>query len=82
MGKQTSEEEEDGTEMEEKLGEDVSLSPEKENYDSSSSWKRKDKKKKKKKRQVGTLGDEAAPCRRRPTPWERHRRVSQHKVHQ
>lgn len=24
----------------------------------------------KKKRQVGTLGDEAAPCRRRPTPWE------------
>ena len=30
MGKQTSEEEEDGTEMEEKLGEDVSLSRERE----------------------------------------------------
>ena len=55
MGKQTSEEEEDGTEMEEKLGEDVSLSPEKENYDSISCLKRKDKKKKKKKKDKWAL---------------------------
>jgi dihydropteroate synthase len=65
------------TEMEEKLGEDVSLSLSRKRIMTAAAVG-----KDKKKRQVGTLGDEAAPCRRRPTPWETHRRISQHKLHQ